>query len=77
VPYDFNDPDIRHLVILTHVPTEVNQGDKGSIDLALVCEKDLEPWPCAAIKQYRSTVSVGESPVSADVLRAQLGRHRP
>jgi hypothetical protein len=61
MPYDFSDQPVYDLILRTHQPTELGGftvttfGGQTSLTepLSLVCEKDGEPWPCAAITELR------------------------
>lgn len=48
--YNFNDQQVRNLVAHTHQPEEldVKTLDDNTIELALVCQRDRQPWPCKA-----------------------------
>ena len=62
VPYDFNDQLVYNLISTTHLPEETGgfriESAAGGVvatePLRLVCRKDGEDWPCAAVKQLRA-----------------------
>ena len=62
MPYDFTDEGVYSLVKGTHHPIEIGgmkvqnaNGQSAVIEpLKLVCEKDGEAWPCAAIMELRA-----------------------
>lgn len=51
--YDFNDPKIRELVDQNHCPTEEYISTANYREVALVCGKDKQPWPCPIIVERR------------------------
>ena len=62
MPYDFTDEHVYSLVKGTHLPEETGglrienaSGYSAQIEpLRLVCRKDGEDWPCAAVTQLRA-----------------------
>lgn len=64
--YDFSDPLIRDMVQSCHYPTERVFTSSLGASIDVICDKDQEPWPCAAITQWRmwqanNPVAPGES----------------
>lgn len=52
--YDFSDPAIRDLVDQNHCPDEQYTESSGFKEVALLCKKDRQPWPCPIIVARRA-----------------------
>lgn len=52
--YDFSDPAIRDLVDQNHCPDEQYTESSGFKEVALLCKKDRQPWPCPIIQARRA-----------------------
>lgn len=61
--YDFSDSQVAALVRNTHTPVEI-AADGSAMDvvpvapatpraLKIICNRDYEPWPCAAVTDLR------------------------
>jgi hypothetical protein len=60
--YDFNDPQVRELVLNNHVPTEqVITSSGGTVLHPVICEKCHAPWPCPAISACRDYQAARET----------------
>jgi hypothetical protein len=67
--YNFLDADVLNLVRATHRPAELPVtsaippvGVISPVTLALICDADHEPWPCAAITQLRAFSAANPPP---------------
>ena len=51
--YNFSDQLVRNLVVATHLPEELDAKvlTDNTIELVLVCKRDKQPWPCAAVRE--------------------------
>lgn len=52
--YDYNDPLVLNLIKQTHVPKEIADTKLPQPAFLLVCEKDLQSWPCPTILLLRA-----------------------
>lgn len=74
--YDFTDGRVRALVGSTHIPEEVSAKvlADGTVELAMVCRQDKQPWPCAADKEL-AAFQASEQAVMAQGLRARAANN--
>jgi hypothetical protein len=65
--YDFDDPQVRQLIITTHFPVEIVDpaSTRTPPALTIVCGRCENPWPCPTTVDYRAWLATHSSRLSS------------